>query len=98
MVIWSNYDYAWIDYVCYYQSPFLCDAFPLTIPNDYIVVQEYKDFTDAELYCQQNYGTHLATIVTQSDLESAKTLCNETYWDCWIGFDNPFQTINKTWC
>ena len=43
-------------------------------PN-YIFVNESLNFTDAESYCRQYYGTHLASFRALSEVMEAKLLC-----------------------
>ena len=74
-----------------------------TAPN-YIFVQHETDWFSAELYCQNNFGTHLATIISDQDLKEAIKIINETNnFDIWIGLndilnDGEFVWIDGTSC
>ena len=43
----------------------------------FILVEDPMNFADAELYCQQTYGTHLATIYDASDIKLAQSICEQ---------------------
>ena len=43
----------------------------------------------AESYCHRSYGTHLASIYTISDLQEAKSVCEDSgFWYCFIGLND----------
>ena len=99
----SDIQYQWNSWNCEDTSLYaLCDASNTQTPTlqpptssptvtpRFITVAQYMNFTAAESYCQQQYGTHLATIHTVSDIRESQSACNQIgNWPrCWIGLNS----------
>eukprot|EP01083_Nonionella_stella_P228070 808582_1 len=56
---------------CTYTVRFLCNNATLTTPRSYIYVNALKTADSADSHCFQEYGTHLATIITEEDRAAA---------------------------
>lgn len=52
-----------------------------TLTQRFIFVNLSMNFSDSDSYCQDHYGTHLATFYVKSDIEQAKAIC-------WIGLND----------
>eukprot|EP01083_Nonionella_stella_P142298 440060_1 len=56
---------------CNHIFQFLCNNATLTTPRSYIYVDALKTADSADSHCLQEYGTHLATIITEEDRAAA---------------------------
>eukprot|EP01083_Nonionella_stella_P142296 440052_1 len=56
---------------CTYTVRFLCNNATLTTPRSYIYIDEDMTADSADSHCFQEYGTHLATIITEEDRAAA---------------------------
>eukprot|EP01084_Bolivina_argentea_P190813 327791_1 len=73
--------------------------------TDYIMVESTKSWSDAETFCTDHFGSHLASIHTQTQNDQIYTICTNnkqsTAWSvfsgCWIGFNDLVQTGNYIW-
>ena len=70
---------------------------------NYIFVQDQKNWFSAELYCQNNFGTHLGTIISDEDLKEAIRIINDTNklindnYDIWIGLNDILNEGDFVW-
>ena len=65
-----------------------------TTGNRFINVTESLNFTNADIYCLQHYGTHLASFNTKSEIDQASSICKEMKANCWIGL-NEIENRNE---
>ena len=57
--------------------------------HQFILVNHTMNFTDSELYCQNHYGTHLASFYTINEVLEAKSLCKANLnGSCWVGLND----------
>eukprot|EP01084_Bolivina_argentea_P250373 419440_1 len=74
---------------------FICNPLNSLSLNDrptnkkYIAVNLWFNWTDADLYCQQHYGSHLATIRNENENNEIGNVCRGLGLDsdCWIGLN-----------
>ncbi|XP_076828396.1 macrophage mannose receptor 1-like [Brachyhypopomus gauderio] len=72
-------------------------ALAMCVTRQFYVVEEKKNWTDAQKYCRGNY-TDLATIENQVDMDTILTLLsNQSGVNYWIGLRQDAQEINHTW-
>ena len=45
------------------------------------------NYTDADEYCQVNYGSYLATFYSSSDVTHARSICDSADQNCWFGLN-----------
>ena len=89
---YNSYNFStgqyYMELTCTTKSP-TSSPTPRTIMTDrFISVELSMNFTQSESYCQEVYGTHLATILTKSEVSQVRSLC-ESSWnrECWIGLN-----------
>ena len=73
------------------------------IATNYILVKNHTDWFSAEIHCQNNFGTHLATIISDEDLREAIQIINKTNnftiddCDIWIGLNDILNDGEFVW-
>eukprot|EP01083_Nonionella_stella_P310040 1100153_1 len=70
---------------CTYTVRFLCNNATLTTPRSYIYVDALKTADSADSHCLQEYGTHLATIITEEDRAAAIAAYGVLQNGVWMG-------------
>eukprot|EP01084_Bolivina_argentea_P019596 36419_1 len=95
--LYHEHNGLWNDIPCHRKRLVLCEHGRAQLIGNYIAVQTPKTYIDADNYCLQKYGTHLATLHSYWDNRQAKKACdavgligskNE---ECWIGLKGPFN-------
>ena len=67
------------DILCTLEKPFLCNT-----KREYIAVNEELDHESAENRCKELYGTHLATITSQSENNDAVKYIRKYLYIIWM--------------
>ena len=82
---------TWNDVDCEKSRNFMCNLRDDIMSNNYIYVGQSLSWSDAENYCQFEYGTNLASMVGGSgeELTEIATLCLTK--TCWIGLENTIS-------
>eukprot|EP01084_Bolivina_argentea_P031184 57725_1 len=99
----SDYNYAG-DGPCddYKRKQFFCDVTDAFIRQYYLVYDSSGSWSwhQAQQYCETTYGTNLATVTTQVDLNEL-ILMRNTYGNsdenCWIGLNDRVEEGNMRW-
>ena len=71
--------------------------------SNYVFIQDRITWFSAELFCQNNFGTHLATIISDQDIKEAIKLVNHTNnfisdnFDIWIGLNDILNHGKYVW-
>ena len=110
--VWSSFNqgWKWEDQDCAIESFSICDNCNSYLNKYSIVYQsDSRNQSDARLLCQNEWGTDLASIHSEQDLEEALFLCDlKTSTDnivgqekCWIGLEyddtnDAFKWIDGT--
>eukprot|EP01083_Nonionella_stella_P301338 1033209_1 len=60
----------------------------------YIGIPHRKSWFMAQQYCREQFGTNLASVMTEDDLKEIRQVCDEvaSYGHCWMGLRRPFGT------
>uniref|UniRef100_A0A8C1ZVL9 C-type lectin domain-containing protein n=1 Tax=Cyprinus carpio TaxID=7962 RepID=A0A8C1ZVL9_CYPCA len=83
----------WMDENCNYAFPFICHS-ALASSREYYFVNESKTWTEAQIYCRQNY-TDLATIENMEEMNRLINTVNGSYDGlAWIGL---YDDVNWRW-
>jgi len=88
----------WDDTACGYAFPFVCNRYPTPPPiyttsDNYFYVPIAKKWTEADQYCQDAFGTHLAAIHDAD--KNAEVFNIKGNGGAWVGF-NDIST-ERTW-
>ena len=88
----------WTDAACTSKWSFSCNSCHGKL-NKYIAVSPNTtvNFVYAEQYCLSHYGTHLASVHSDEDMEEANLLCSllSPFEDCWIGLSDYGRNTNE---
>eukprot|EP01084_Bolivina_argentea_P159177 277246_1 len=68
----------------------------ISVGANYIMVQDAKTWIEAEQYCIDTYGSHLATILTD-DAFAELTIYLDTSAQYWIGLNTYLDDITDMW-
>eukprot|EP01084_Bolivina_argentea_P311790 539750_1 len=63
----------------------------------YIMVNQLVTYAAANQYCQSNFGTNLATILSAEQNVQAATECSKQSNECWIGFSDISNEGSYVW-
>ena len=53
--------------------------------SNYILITKHISFTDADQFCIDTFGTHLASIHNEDESIEANNLCKQYTFFCYIG-------------
>jgi len=77
---WSR-SRKWNDFRCSSARPFMCNRYPMhTISANYFYVPIAKTWMDAEQFCQDRFGTHLASIHNEAQNSEIYGLFSGAAW------------------
>eukprot|EP01084_Bolivina_argentea_P254609 428066_1 len=92
LVFKASSELAGIGLILYDDIPDGLDSNIIVVPyGKYITSAYLKTGDNAETFCMQTFGTHLATIGTVTDNQAIKNYCNArhgTVDKCWIGIND----------
>ncbi len=67
----------------------------------YLLVEygELIGFWEAEQYCLDTFNTHLASVLSNEELQDSATECRRALNNakCWIGLHDNIEELNFTW-
>ena len=66
------------------------------IPGTYSLIKEMKSWYDADSYCIKYFGSHLATIQSESDISATNETCGAENM-CWIGLNDLKNETDYKW-
>ncbi|XP_043077471.1 C-type mannose receptor 2-like isoform X2 [Puntigrus tetrazona] len=82
-VYMSNYQGTWSEAFCSYQYPFVCYDGNVNASSSYVLVYEYKPWSEAQSYCREHH-TDLVSI--RNEIENYRVqLLLQYYSVAWIG-------------
>lgn len=67
------------------------------IPNQFFMVTEELSWLEEEQYCNDQYGSNLASIHNVEENEIAQQLCNKYCWECFIGYTDTRSEGSFYW-
>jgi len=86
-------DGRWNDRKCSLKLAFICDAdsqdLHVVNSSKYTFVNETKNWYDAQLYCEGEFGSSLAVITNATDNSIATSICQD--YACWIDLNDRFE-------
>eukprot|EP01083_Nonionella_stella_P030062 82529_1 len=72
--------------------------------SNYVLVEGIKSWEDADTYCSETYGTHLASIHSEDDNTEAYEVCAadastdlSSFVGCWIGYSDLTGSASWSW-
>ncbi|KAI4885998.1 hypothetical protein NFI96_024689, partial [Prochilodus magdalenae] len=91
-VLFSEFYATWWETYCSYRYPFICYDGRANASSRYVLIHQYKTWTEAQSYCRQNY-TDLASVRNETENQNLRLLgsrygANSTYvlvsnWRSW---------------
>merc|ERR1712233_183774 len=77
-------DGSWDDRLCNESRYILCNKYPLS--TSFLSIPVTKNWSEAETFCDNEIGTHLASIHNADQNEEVSDLCGVDR--CWIGLND----------
>ncbi|XP_058270996.1 C-type mannose receptor 2-like [Hemibagrus wyckioides] len=83
-VYFSVFDMVWWEAPCYFTLPFICFDGRRNASENYILVQRYMSWTEAQRYCREIY-TDLISVRNEAENLRIRSLLRHYFSNVWIG-------------